>query len=135
MYILGVLQMLVNKDLSCVYEDLSQSPLNGAKYLYAFCTESLSSIQFVESLCLTWPSGRLSSLCSSFFPVMIPSIFSTMQGKVITELPGKRPSFLLMRLGNLQDSYLASISHVSQYNSNALFYQTILPPMAWVRRN
>lgn len=102
MYILGVLQMLVNKDLSFVYEDLSQiySPLNGAKCLYAFPTESLSSIQFVESLCLTWPSGRLFSLCS-FFPVMIPCIFSTMQGKVLTELHRKRLSFLLIRLGNL----------------------------------
>lgn len=36
-----------------------------------------------------------------FFPVMIPCIFSTMQGKVLTELHRKRLSFLLIRLGNL----------------------------------
>lgn len=134
MYILGVLQMLVNKDLSFVYEDLSQiySPLNGAKCLYAFPTESLSGIQFVESLCLTWPSGRLFSLCS-FFLSWSPVSFLPCKGRFLQSYIERGSHFYSSDWGIYQDSHLADISHVSQYNSNALFYQNL--PMVWVRRS
>lgn len=117
--------MLVNKDLSCVYENLltrsqTQSPLDGAKDLYVFPTASLSSVQFVEYLCFTWASGRLN--CFSFSPSQASLSFLPCKGRFLQSLIERDFNFYWYDWA-IYTYHLANISCVSKCNS----WHSILP--------